>query len=831
MKKILVFILFLLITPLMGEDEVELYSNSLQFKQNNRLVIASSNVHLHLGDISISTDKLTLDVDKNIAFGTGNILIQRGEDQFKSSYFYLDIDNKTVMLKDIKLRITPHEEKGDLYFRAKTLIDTKKMKYGTRGRVTSCDLPNHPHHYLWAYKFQYLPSKRLVIFGGILYNEFNLFPLNYLPPIPLLEAYPLPYYSYELGKRKVVWNFPVIGKKEKDTWGYFIQNSIDYKHSNRKDSSLLVDYFEYKGMGFGVRHHYDYKRNEGMFYYYNFDFDELERIGGKNVRTGNKKKNRNIEVDNTYHATEFFDVKTKYKLTDLDERINSTGKSKSEGKEFTLDYNQLGDKYKLYTKEHANFDNSTKFLNLKLDSHFNDEKRYGFNLYDNTYYSTSRIKNKHSYYYNLYLPNKWKVENNATYTKDDYLNDSLAADEQVKTYTKIKKRFSSNLDLDIRVEQMLDLDEDNVSTDNADSRNNFLFKHPEININHNRKKMGLNFTQKVSLGRYQEARYDRASKTRRIYPENSDSTIEPNAYYFNNKVSKTLQNKKHKTTLNLSSSYEQYIFKNPDKNLFEGDAIYGLNFNASLKKDSFNHIVTNTSYKSQYAPIENNSPFYSLGREIRDQNDLNQSLDFYLVSPEKYKWGNTAHYTGLKNEVTNYKTTILIKPNSKIQLTAQTGRNLNTKTNYQYQNRFHPFKLATTISPTSNYSFTYDISLNMSKWIDESISEVNSSYFKFKFSLGKNKDYQWNIETTYRYKTELDNDKTNIEIDKYEMETINIVKKEHKRSLIVGYNKQLDELQFKYRLDAFPDDALELQKTKDVWKVEGRFNESAVERF
>ena len=26
------------------------------------------------------------------------------------------------------------------------------------------------------------------------------------------------------------------------------------------------------------------------------------------------------------------------------------------------------------------------------------------------------------------------------------------------------------------------------------------------------------------------------------------------------------------------------------------------------------------------------------------------------------------------------------------------------------------------------------------------------------------------------------------------METINIVKKEHKRSLIVGYNKQLDEL-------------------------------------
>ena len=275
MKKILSLFLLLFCYPLLGEENVELYSNSLQFKQNNRIIVASSNVHLHLGDISIETDKLSLDADKNIAWGTGNITIHRGEDQFKSSYFYLDIDNKVITLKDIKLRITPHEKKGNLYFRAKTLIDSKGIKYGTGGRVSTCDIPDHPHHFLWAHKFQYIPKKRIVIYGGILYNEFNLFPFNYLPPIPLLEVYPLPYYFYELGKRKIVWNFPVIGKKEKDTWGYFMQNSIDYKHSNRKDSSLLIDYFEYKGYGFGIRHHYDYKNNKGMFYYYNFDGDHF----------------------------------------------------------------------------------------------------------------------------------------------------------------------------------------------------------------------------------------------------------------------------------------------------------------------------------------------------------------------------------------------------------------------------------------------------------------------------------------------------------------------------------------------------------------------------
>ena len=64
MKKILSLFLLLFCYPLLGEENVELYSNSLQFKQNNRIIVASSNVHLHLGDISIETDKLSLDADK-----------------------------------------------------------------------------------------------------------------------------------------------------------------------------------------------------------------------------------------------------------------------------------------------------------------------------------------------------------------------------------------------------------------------------------------------------------------------------------------------------------------------------------------------------------------------------------------------------------------------------------------------------------------------------------------------------------------------------------------------------------------------------------------------
>lgn len=818
----------------LSNDEVELYSNSLQFKQNNRLVVASSNVHLHLGDIVIETDRLMMDVDQKIAWGTGNIVIKRGEDEFRSNYFLLNIDQRTVVLKDISLRITPHENKGDLFFRAKSLIDTGDIKYGKGGRVTSCDHPDHPHHFLWAYKFEYIPQKRIILYGGILYNEFNFFPFNYLPPIPLVEVYPLPYYFYELGKRKIVWNFPVLGKKDRLGWGYFMQNSIDYKHANRKDSSLLVDYYEYRGWGFGIRHYYEFKKNDGMVYLYNFDFDELATEQGQLVRTGKKQHNRKVKLENTYHATEFFDITTKFEDEDVDERINSSGKSNKEYKELELDYDKLGDQYKLKTKENININNSTRQFYLTFDRKFNDEKRYGANLSDFYYYSSGRVKSDYKFYYNLYLPENWRVNNDIKFTREDYTNpsDRLAADQLLKTQTTISKQLNPRLKLDINIEQMVDIDENEYRLDSESNRNDFLYKHPEINLNYNNSNFyNTSLRQKVMIARYQEARYDRQTKTRRIYPTNSDMAIEPNVYYYQGNLNKNFTNDKHKINFNIGTGYEQYIFKIPEKNIFEGDAIYGFDFNSSLSKDSFNHIITRTSYSSKYAPIENNSPFYSIGKNVQEQNTISQSIDFYIDSPDKYKWGNKTGYTWIQERYTDYYTNIHIKPNSLFQLDMHTGKNLSPKTDYERENRYHPFQLSTVITPSENISFTYDISIDTTKWIDKNITEVRSSFFKIKTSLGKNKDYQWEIETIYRYKTEADLDKTNIEIDKYEMETINIVKKEHKRSLIVGYNKQLDELQFKYRLDAFPDDALELQKRKDIWKVEGRFNEQAIERL
>jgi hypothetical protein len=48
---------------------------------------------------------------------------------------------------------------------------------------------------------------------------------------------------------------------------------------------------------------------------------------------------------------------------------------------------------------------------------------------------------------------------------------------------------------------------------------------------------------------------------------------------------------------------------------------------------------------------------------------------------------------------------------------------------------------------------------------------------------------------------------------------------------MIGYNKPNKEWVLQYQFNAFPDDPIKLRKNKDGWKMEGRFNQSAVERF
>jgi hypothetical protein len=63
------------------------------------------------------------------------------------------------------------------------------------------------------------------------------------------------------------------------------------------------------------------------------------------------------------------------------------------------------------------------------------------------------------------------------------------------------------------------------------------------------------------------------------------------------------------------------------------------------------------------------------------------------------------------------------------------------------------------------------------------------------------------------------------------MQTLSIIKNEHKRRLEIGYKKHINEITMTYRFNAFANDPFKIKKINDLWKVEGRFNEKATERL
>ena len=142
--------------------------------------------------------------------------------------------------------MTPPELKGNLYVRATELTDTPDYQYGKWGRITTCPFPDHPHHYIKAWRFRYYEDKAVYMFGAWYYNKMLFPPFSLIPiPIPLIEFLPIPFYRYSIGKRRVVWNFPVISNKQNSTgWGWIIQNTIDYDMYKGKESSIYLDWHQ-----------------------------------------------------------------------------------------------------------------------------------------------------------------------------------------------------------------------------------------------------------------------------------------------------------------------------------------------------------------------------------------------------------------------------------------------------------------------------------------------------------------------------------------------------------------------------------------------------------
>lgn len=825
-------ILLIVSTSIQAVKPVSLHSDFIKYKENKRVLVASSNVHLIYEDIEITAPKLNLDIDNNYVWGTGNIIVKRGEDEFNTSAIMMDLNKESITLKNIRMTILPPEEKGRLYLKSHSLTDTPDFKVGSKGFLTTCDKPNHHHHYVWAQKFKYYPDKKITMYNVVFYNKLLFIPVYFWTP----------YYRYSLGKRKVVWNFPTIGEKKAQGWGLFLQNSIDYKHADRKDSSIFFDWFQDKedkegkiklgqgSLGLGIRHHYKAKNNDGMLYYYSYDFSKKEN--DKKV----DKFNKQIAWENTFKPNDIWSLEHSYKTTDIAQKINSTGSQKNDYKSLNLTYNDLGNYYNWKTTESQNFNQKSDSLKNSYTRKVNKNKILDLSHNKLLTYSNSRKKETINGTHHYYFKNNATLTSKATYSEIDTWTDNLGADKHLEAFTSYKKELSSKLDFTLNVDHFKDLD--SVTSDIKN--NNFFYKEPELIFNFkNLTWKKITFTQSSTIARYKETRWSQKSKKQRLFPDTGDYTIEPNTYIFKQKGSRVFSDKSmFNQTLELSSSYDQYIFNLANTDLTKGDALYSLDFSATYTTDTLEFIKTSTTYKNAFIHKDANSPFYKFQKDSLEENHIAQALTLYKTVKKmpiipiyfNIEWRNKTTYNWIKTHERwgIYDTSLDLDITHKVSLSASTGKRLNFM-DYNKDSRFNDLIINLNINPTKEYKLKYFIIYDMNKWRDEKETHINNSNFTLDFKLGRNPNYAWHIRTLYRYDTS--NQTGVFEKRRYEMQSFNITKKEHKRELNIEYVFKTNELKIMYTFNAFPDDPLKLRKRDEVWKVEGRFSQQSEERF
>ena len=409
-------------SSIFANDIAILQSDHAYYDEQERKFTAKGNVTLSYHDTAIKTEELHIDVDTNYAWSHYPTTIQKDDNHFHASSFSIDLNSEEISLTQIDITITPPENKGNLYIKTQKIIDTPEFKSGELGKLTTCEL-DYPHsehklldnlgrwfhrdtvhHFIYAKKYKYIPNKKLIMYDVWFYNQLFVIPIyktNYNFGIPIFNPIPIPVYHYYLGERDLIWNFPVIGKKENSAWDWYVQNTINYKYKNNKESSIYIDFFNPTGMpllsernvlstndryiGYGIHHHYDYRAMDGSIYFYNLNFKN------QIIDPITTLSNEIVILKNTYTHSPYLSLKTDYNYTNIAERLNSTGSQDTRSGGILFNYDKLGDQYKI--EANLNIDNDQLINNhsFLLSRNFNNYQRYSINYSESQF---SQLKKK-----------------------------------------------------------------------------------------------------------------------------------------------------------------------------------------------------------------------------------------------------------------------------------------------------------------------------------------------------------------------------------------------------------------------------------------------------
>jgi LPS-assembly protein len=252
MKKFFLSLLFFLflITPVFAYD-IDIEADTLEYNQDHDKVSASGNVSIFWQGKKLMADNVDFEFENQVMNAYGSVVLEEDNNiVFASSitYYY---DAQKGELKKTKAA-------SDLIFiQAESLERLDKNNFESRNtQISNCDL-DEPHTYFKAKKAKLTESKKLILYGVIVY------------------AGPLPIFYFPVLSRNLERGYePFVVTVEpgySQEGGAFLKTAAAYSITPQVRHTIFLDYLGSYGTGYGTQLDYSSSKVMASVYGYNIN--------------------------------------------------------------------------------------------------------------------------------------------------------------------------------------------------------------------------------------------------------------------------------------------------------------------------------------------------------------------------------------------------------------------------------------------------------------------------------------------------------------------------------------------------------------------------------
>ena len=214
--------------------------------------VAVGGVRLVQGDTEIRAERLRYEVDRDLVYFEGDVVMIQGSDRVTAATLTYDLSTSSGVLENAQVSYHVEGLSDPVHLLGSRVEFAAGNAVVYDGRLTTCLPPESPGYYLQSRRIDIYPGERIVI-RNVRFVESGV------------TLFYWPYVSISLREdRPSRIHFPEIGRNSEDGW--YARFTFGYDGPGDGYGEAVLDVTERRGIGTGVRHTYrDLPGSTGQF--------------------------------------------------------------------------------------------------------------------------------------------------------------------------------------------------------------------------------------------------------------------------------------------------------------------------------------------------------------------------------------------------------------------------------------------------------------------------------------------------------------------------------------------------------------------------------------